>query len=145
MSTSANTRILKGTTLKVETTVGSGIFTITTGAIISMPSSFSTPSPTIDVTTAASTIRETRLALPDSGNATFEFFLNMDDAFQQEMEEMADAGETRVFKLVLPEGTLDTGTFSAFVVSTSIAGAFNDVYKMTLVLRVTSALAWAAT
>lgn len=142
MSTAANTRLLKGTILKVDD-LASGW--ITTGEIISIPMGFSSPSAEIPVSTAASEVDDFRVGLPDQGEATFEFFLDMDDAFEQEMEDMRDDQETRTFKLVLPEGTKDTGTFSAFVVDGRISGVHNGVYTYTLVLCVTSAVVWAAT
>lgn len=141
MSTQANTRLFKGSILKVDD-LAAGY--VETGEMISA-SGFGSPSTIIDITTAASTIEESFIGLPDQGDATFNFNLEMDDNFQIEMEEMRDAQQTRTFKLVLPEGTLDTATFSAFVVDSSISAAKNDVYKMTLVLCITSAIVWAAT
>lgn len=140
MSTQANTRIFKGSTLKVDD-LSSGW--ISTGAMIST-SGFGAPATEIPTSSAASTIDEFRLGLPDQGDATFEFFLDMDDSFQQEMETMRDDQETREFKLVMPEGTKTTATFDAFVIDANVTAAFNDVAKMTLVLGITSAVVWAA-
>ncbi len=141
MSTQANTRIFKGSILKVDDLAAS---TIDTGEMI-RTSGFGAPSSEIPASTAASEIDEFRLGLPDQGDATFEFFLDMDDEFQQEMETMRDNQETRTFKIQLPEGTKDVATFSAFVIDGSITGAYNDLYKYTLVLCVTSAVVWATT
>ncbi len=141
MSIQANTRLFTGSVLKVDDL---SMSFVTTGEI-TKTSGFGAPSAEINASTAASSIDEFRLGLPDFGDATFEFFLNMDDGFQAEMEDMRDSQETRTFKLVLPEGTKDTGTFSAYVIDGSITGAYNDLYKYTLVLGMTSAIVWAAT
>lgn len=139
MSDQANTRIFKGSILKVDDLAMSYI---ETGEMIST-SGFGSPATQIPTSTAASEIDEFELGLPDQGDATFNFFLNMDDDFQQEMETMRDNQETRTFKLQIPEGTKDTATFSAFVVDANVTAAYNDVCKMTLVLCITSAVVWA--
>ncbi len=136
MSTQANTRLFKGSVLKVDD-LAMGY--VSTGLMVST-SGFGSASTIIDVTTAASSIDESLIGLPDQGDATFEFFLDMNDGFQQEMEEMRDAQQTRTFILTLPEGTKNTLTFSASVIDTSITATTNDVYKMTLVLCITSAI-----
>lgn len=141
MSTQANTRIFKGSILKVDDLAASYI---ETGEMTKV-SGFGAPASQIPASTAASDIEEFRLGKPDQGDATFDFFLDMDDEFQQEMEVMRDAQQTRTFKLVLPEGTKDTATFSAFVVDSTVTGADNTLYKMNLVLCITSAVVWAAT
>ncbi len=141
MSIQANTRIFKGSILKVDDLAMSYI---TTGEVIET-SGFGNPATEMNCSTAASDIDEFRLGLPDYGDATFKFYLNMDDAFQQEMEEMRDARQTRTFKLQLPEGIKDVGTFLAFVVDGSVTGAFNGLYEYTLVLGLSSNTVWAAT
>lgn len=138
MSEQANTRIFKGSTLSVDD-LAEGL--ISTGEIIST-SGFGSPAIEIPVSTAASEIDEFRLGLPDQGDATFEFNLDMDDAFQDEMETMRDDQETREFKLTMPEGTKKVATFDAFVIDTNVTSAFNDVAKMTLVLGISSAIVW---
>lgn len=141
MSIQANTRILKGSILKVDDLAAGWI---STAEMIST-SGFGAPATEIPISTAASLIDDFRLGLQDQGDATFEFFLDMDDAFQQEMETMRDDQETRTFKLTMPEGTKKVATFSAFVIDATISAPFNDVVKMTLVLGITSAVVWAAT
>jgi len=141
MSTQANTRLFKGSILKVDDLAMSYV---TTGEMIST-SGFGAPASEIACSSAASEIDEFRLGLPDSGDATFEFYLNTDDAFQQEMEDMRDNQETRTFKLQMPEGTKDVLTFSASVLDGGIKGTFNGVYMYTLVLCITSAVVAAAT
>lgn len=142
MSATANTRLFKGSVLKVDDLAAS---TIDTGELTKVTGLGGAPAGEIPVSTAASTIDETRLGLPEPGDVTFDFFLDMDDNFQQEMETMRDAQETRTFKLVLPEGTKKVATFSASVIDSSITGSYNSVYTMSLVLSVTSAVVWAAT
>ncbi len=94
MSVQANTRLFKGSILKVDDLAMS---TIDTGEMIKV-SGFGAPASEINTSTAASSIDEFRLGLPDQGDATFEFNLDMDDDFQDEMETMRDAQETRTFK-----------------------------------------------
>ncbi len=141
MSIQANTRIFKDSILKVDDLSSGWVQTL---EMIST-SGFGAPATEIPISTAASDIDEFRLGLQDQGDATFEFHLDMDDAFQQEIETMRDDQETRTFKLVMAEGTKKVATFSAFVIDATIKAAFNDVVKMTLVLGITSAVVWAAT
>jgi len=80
MSLQENTRIFAGTTLLVDD-LASGW--ITCGEIKSA-SGFGAASAEIDITTAASDIEdESRLGLPDGGEANIGLFLNMDDDFQK--------------------------------------------------------------
>lgn len=140
MSDQANTRLFAGSILKVDD-LNSGW--IICGEIRSA-SGFGAPSTEIDITTAASDIEdESRLGLPDGGEANISLFLDMDDDFQQEIETMRDNRETRTFKLVLPEGTKDTATFSAFVIDGNITGQINNVLEFSLVLGLSSTLVWA--
>ncbi len=94
--------------------------------------------PTIDIQTssAASTVEESVAGTPDHGEWTFEFYLQPDTDFQQEMEVMRAGQETREFTLTFPEGTNNTWTFDAFVIGTPIVGPYNDVWKMTLTLGI---------
>lgn len=140
MSTQANTRLFKGSILNVDDLA---LGWVSTGKMTKV-SGFGAPATEIPVATAASTLDEVRLGIPDQGDATFEFFLNLDDAFQQEMNTMRTNQETRTFTLVLPEGTKTTGTFSAFVLDNyNVTGAYNSVFKMNLVLCVVSEVVWA--
>jgi len=136
MSTQANTTIFKGSLLAVSAGAGS---TASTGAMIKV-SGLSAPASEINISTAASTIDQFVLGLPDSGDATFDFFLDMDNTFQVQMELMRTGQETRTFTLTLPEGTINTLTFDAFVIDANITGAVNDVYKMSLVLGLSTAV-----
>lgn len=140
MSVQANTRIFKGSTLAVAAGLGS---TASTGEMVSI-SGLSAAATEINISTAASDVDEFILGLPDSGEATFNFLLDMDNAFQAEMEIMRDNQETRAFTLTLAEGTINTLIFSGFVIDANITGAVNDVYKMTLVLGISSAIARSA-
>ena len=137
MSIQSNTRIFKDSILAVEAGLGSPA---STGKMISL-SGLSAAATEINISTAESQIDEFILGLPDSGEATFNFFLEMDDTFQAEMEVMRDNQETREFTLTLPEGIINTLTFDGFVIDANITGAVNDVYKMTLVLGISSAVA----
>jgi hypothetical protein len=139
MSISADTRIFKGSILAVRNSTDDAW--IETGEMLDV-SGFGASAKEIDVQTAASTTDVIVVGLQDTGDAVFNFLLDMDDDFQAEMEVMRDGQETREFTLTFPEGTLNTCTFSAWVMDATIAGPKNDVYKMTLTLTVTSAKAW---
>lgn len=141
MSNQINTRIFAGSTIQVDDLdsgwIGTGEIRTATG--------FGAPSTEIDTSTAASLIEdESRLGLPDQGDATITMFLNMDDDFQKEMETMRTGLETRTFRVLLPEGTLNCNTFDAFVLDGQITGQSNDVYEYTLVISIVSEQVWSA-
>lgn len=141
MSNQADTRLFAGSILQVDD-LSSGW--IETGEIRTA-TGFGAPSTENDVTTAASEIEdESRLGLPDQGDATITMFLNMDDEFQQAMETMRNGGETRTFRLLLPEGTLNCNTFDAFVLDGQITGQSNNVYEYTLVISIVSQQVWSS-
>lgn len=137
MTIATNTRAFKGTVLKVDD-LAMGYKQ--TGEVTSIPQSFGSSKAKIDIATAADSVGKVDLGIPDYGEATFEFMLDMDDEFQAEMQSMYESDDIdeqiRIFKLVLPEGTKDTLTFTAFVVEQPLTSAFNDYVKMTLKLCV---------
>lgn len=146
MTAAADTRIFAGSTLKVDDLAASYI---STGELISMPMSFGAIKSKINLGTAAETFNKVDLGIPDYGDATFEFFLDMDDNFQKEMVEMYNstdvASQIREFVLTLPEGTKTECTFEAFVIDcTTIANPFDDYAKTTLTLCIQSRPTWAA-
>lgn len=145
MTTASNTRIFKGSTLKVDD-LSSGW--IETGELISMPQSFGASKAKLDIATAADDYKAVDLGIPDYGDAQFEFFLDMDDEFQAEMWEMYNSSDItsqiRTFKLTVPEGTNTVLTFTAFVVEQPSTYPLNDYVKMTLTLCVQSRPTWGA-
>lgn len=142
MSTAANTRLTRGIILKVDD-LAMGYET--TSALKTI-NGFSAESDFISTTNAASTIAdEGRVALPKAGMCDFTWNLNLDDAFYQEMKTMSLNGETRTFKYVLPEGTKNTATFTAWVMDISFDGtSHSTIFTATLVLRLTSIPTWAS-
>lgn len=139
MSISSNTRIWKGSTLSVRNSGDSAWIAIANVIDHNMPS---TAPNRIAASTAASTIDKFRLGLPDNGTATFNVFDYMDDTFLDEMNDMQDAGATRTFKLVMPEGTRNTRVFTAYVQQQPITGNYNDLWKMALTLKVVKDYWW---
>jgi len=143
MSTLANTRLFKSSILKVDDLAAGWI----EASEAESATGFSAPAKEIDTTSAASTIGdEARPGLPDGGTATYVFFSQLDDPFQQEMKDMRrGVSVERTFKIVLAEGTKDTGTFTAWVQNIGITAEKNDVVKCTIKLRLTSRVTWATT
>lgn len=140
MSLQENTRLFAGTELWVDDLASGWIVC----GEIRNASGFGAAAAEIDTTTAASDIEdESRLGLPDGGEANIGLFLNMDDGFQKEMEIMRAARQTRTFKLVLPEGTKTEGTFLAYVIDGGITGQGNNVYEFALQLGLNSRISWA--
>lgn len=95
----------------------------------------------IDITSFASTVKEFRPGLQDSGSATVDLNFDPDDNGQDELDEIRLAQETRVFKLTLPEGTDKVLTFTAYVNSISIDAAVDGIAQGTATLRLVSNLA----
>lgn len=133
MTISTNTRIWKGAILSVRNDDDTDWVDFANCIDYSMPG---TPSPTIDASTAASTVDQFRLGLRDRGQAVFNVFDYMDSDFLDAMNDMQDGGETRKFKLTIAEGVRNTRIFNAYVVDQPITGAYNTLWKMTLTLKV---------
>ncbi len=132
MANQENTRIVQGSTIAVDDLADGWI---TAGNIISW-SGFGAAKALIDISSAADPVDQAIYGLLDSGDATIEINLDMDDDFQEEMETMYNSGETRAFKVVMPEGTLNSWTFDAYVLDQPIVGAKNNVWKLTLTLTI---------
>ncbi len=134
MANQANTRIVQGSTLAVDDLDDGWIVG---GEIISW-SGFGAPKALIDISTAADTVDQNIYGLLDSGDATIEVNLDMDNSFQDKMHTMYNSGETRPFKVVMPEGTLNSWTFDAYVLDEVLSAAKNNVWKLTLTLTIVS-------
>lgn len=141
MSSLANVRKIKGVVLKVDDLASSYIETSVINA--DMPGA---PSAKIEITTSGDDNNIYDLGVPDPGTYSYDILGDLDDPFRQEMLIMK-GGDARTFKYVLPAGTKDTLTFTAWVVDVTRAVAYNDVYRSTIILRVTgpNMPAWAAT
>lgn len=110
-------------------------------AYIESADGFSAPSNQINTATAGSDIAdETRPGLPNMGDAKLTLFLQMDDPFIAEMEALHISGDIREFTATHPSGTNNTQTFSAFVLDQQITGVVQDVYKLDVMLTLTSTL-----
>lgn len=140
MTTADKTRIWKGSTLSVKD--GSGVFIDFAKCIdFSIPGVAATK---IDASTADSDTDDFRLGIPDRGQAVFNVFDNMDSLFLIEIDTMQDTSATRVFKLVLPEGTKTTRLFTGYVIDQPITENYNELSKMTLTLKVVKDYWWNA-
>lgn len=133
MTTQANTRIWRGSVLSVRNSGDSAWIDFANCIDHNMPSAAPNRIP---CSTAASTTDQFRLGLPDNGQATFNVYDNMDDSFLDEMNTMWTNGETRKFKLVMPEGSRNTRVFTGYVVNQPIAGRYNTVWTLALTLKV---------
>ncbi len=143
MSTIANTRLFKDSVLKVDDLAAGWI----EGPEAESCSGFGAPSNIIDTVSASSSIGdEGRPDLPDGGDATYMFYSNLDDEFQQTMRAMwRDPTDERTFKIVLAEGTKDTGTFTAWVSNVAVTAEKRNVVKVTISLVLNSRVVWATT
>lgn len=132
----------QGTTFSINdnvlATAGSAVVV---GEIISYSLADGTASD-IDITTLASTAKEFRQGLQDFGDVTLEILRDFDDAGQAECLTAKAAQETRQCIITLASGTLDVGTFNAYVKSIDLNGAVDAVNTGTITLKITGAIAW---
>lgn len=92
----------------------------------------------IDVTSMDSTAREFRLGLQDFGNLTMEMNGVFNDAGQQKLVTAVASPNAWNFKIVYPDGSIDT--FQALVKHFNISGAVDDVLKRQAAIRLTGAV-----
>lgn len=133
MTIQANTRIWKGAVLSVRNAGDTAWVDFANCIDYSMPSAAAAK---IDASTAGSETDQFRLGIPSKGQATFNVFDNMDSEFLDALNDMQDNGETRRFKLVITEGQKTTRIFDAYVVDQPITGAYNNLWKLALTLKV---------
>lgn len=130
----------EGSTVEVADPANLGEY-ISSGAMTSTDG-FGAPTSTINITSAASTIEETRTGIPDYGDVTIEMYYQPDNAFQQRMDDMFDTGEVAQFRYNMPgiQGSYDGQrlTFEAYVSDMPMTMAYNDVVKMSLTLTITN-------
>jgi hypothetical protein len=94
----------------------------------------------IDTTNFASTVKEFRPGLQDSGSATVDVNFDPDDSGQDELDAIRLAQETREFKLTFPEGTDKVLTFTAYVNSFGVDAPVDGIAQGSVSLRLTSNL-----
>jgi len=135
MTAQNKTRIWKGSVLSVRNSGDSAWLDFANCIDSAFPG---TAPDQIDASTAGSEVDQFRLGLPNRGQATFNVFDNMDSEFLDALNDMQAAGETRKFKLVMPEGTRTTRIFTGYVVDQPITGAYNNLWKVALTLKVVS-------
>jgi hypothetical protein len=133
MTIAAKTIIWKGAVLSVRNSDNTAWVDFANCIDYSLPR---TPAVKIPASTAASLVDQFRLGLQDIGQGVFNVFDYMDSPFLAAVDTMQDGGETRRFKLVLPEGQKTTRIFDAYVVDQPVTGAYNTLWKLTLTLKV---------
>ena len=101
----------------------------------------------IDCTDLSSTAKEKKPGLQDFGSFTAEVKWGGDDAGQQECLLARAAQDVRVLVLKISDtdATINTATFSAFVVSIDNKGATSDKVMRTITFEVTGAAVWSTT
>lgn len=135
MANQADTRIWRGATLSVRDAVtGSDTAWVDFANCIdySMPGVAANK---ISASTAGSEVDQFRYDIIDLGQGTFNVFDYMDSPFLAAMDTMQNDGETRKFKLVLPEGDRNTRVFDAYVIEQPISGQYRNLWKLTLTVR----------
>lgn len=96
----------------------------------------------IPITTLASTAKEFKQGLQDWGNFSIDFIRSEDDAGQQALATAMAAQANETMVIVLPSGTVKTGTFTCFVTSLSTDIDADGVVKGTATFRVTGSVVW---
>lgn len=130
------TRKFEGTILYVANAAGDGFLS---SQAMTRVDGFGAPATLINITSAGSSIEESRMGIPDYGDVTIEMYYQPDDAFQQELDDMLDGiVSTREFKLLMPEGTKNQLRFDAWVANMPITMPYNDVVKTTITLTITN-------
>ena len=112
---------------------------IIVGGIVSF-SGFDGEASDRDITTLASTAREFRQGLEDSGNFSIELFRDPSDVGQAEMATAKAAKATRECVLTLDSG--DIATFDAYVKSLTSSGAVDGDVNGSANLKITGAVTW---
>ena len=96
----------------------------------------------LDTTNLASTAKEKLLGLTDYGDFSFDISVYLDDVGQTALRTALDAKTLKTFKIILPSGTLTTGTFSAYVKSMPVKGGVGQILGGTVTLSITGAFTW---
>ncbi len=96
----------------------------------------------IDITTLASTAKESQPGLRDFGSIELDIIRNHDDLGQLELFNSQASQATRTVVITLPTSTANVATFSGYVKSiTSDIGADNVVMGK-VSIRITGAVVW---
>lgn len=133
--------LAQGTTFTINGASGTSGTAVTVGGIISY--SLADGSATdINVTTLADTAMRFKQGLQDYGECTLELIRDFDDAGQAEFLEAKAAQETRQCIITLAAGTLNVGTFNAYVKSIDLNGSVDEVNRGTVTLKIDGAITW---
>jgi len=94
--------------------------------------------PTIDVSNLSSTRREFNMGLPDEGQFTLECQYDMDDTGQSRCKTIRDARSSETFQVSLTDSPATTWTFTGYVLGFQIRGGIDDVYRLTITIKITA-------
>jgi hypothetical protein len=139
----ANTITVDANTLGLTYTSGGTATPVTFTGISEVKSfsGFDGQAAEIDVTTLASTAKEFRLGLVDSGGFSFELNQVNSDAGQTALRASKVAGTLKTYKLTLPNA--EVATFTAFAKAMPTAGGVDGVVTSSIALRISGSVTWA--
>lgn len=126
----------QGATFTIEDSGGSPV---TVGGVVSFQG-FDGEASEIDVTTLASTAKESRPGLQDFGAFTLELMRDPSDAGQAELEDSKANQDVRTCVLTLPGG--DIATFDAYVKSLTASGGVDAVVTGSCAMKITGSVVW---
>ena len=129
-----NVVLTQGTTLTFNSSLVSGV--------VGIKGIGSGKATEINVTTLASTAKEFRQGLQDFGTITIDLIRSEDDAGQQALATALAAQTNETCVIVLPSGTVKTGTFTCFVTRLQSDVDADGVVKGSVDLRVTGPIVW---
>lgn len=124
-----------GTTMSVEDDAGVPVMI---GGISGITGIGSGQASEIDITTLASTARESMQGLRDFGSITVNFVRrNADDVGQAELASMLEAQATREFVITLPVSTMNVLTFQGYVTTLPLDISVDAAVGGSATIRVT--------
>lgn len=141
MTQQADTRIWQGSVLSVRDAGDTAWLDFAKCISYQMPGAATNK---IDASTAGEDTDAFRLDIQDNGQATFNVFDYMDSSFLQAIDSMDANGDTRKFKLVMPEGTHNTRIFNAYLLGQPIKGTQRQLWQLTMTLKVNEDYWWQA-
>lgn len=115
---------------------------VAVAGVVGMKGLGSGKSTEIDVTTLASTAKESRQGLQDFGTITVSLIRSLDDAGQAALQTAHAAQANQTAVIVLPSGTLKTATFTCYVDSLSSDIDKDGVVTGDAMLRITGPVVW---
>lgn len=97
----------------------------------------------IDTTDLDSVAKEFEVGLPEEGNISMNINIDPANAEHSGLRTDRDAGTLRNFQIVLPDAGTTTLSFAAYVKSYSLDAQPDDIFRLTVNLRISGAVTWA--